>query len=96
MATLEGMKGSPVSARLLLLDWMQRAHLNQRQAALRLGVHYTFVNQILSGRKSVGLLVAVRFEEVTGIPAKAWVATRVAKRARRVPSGAGNALVDNG
>lgn len=76
MPTLCGM----VDARERLREWITRSRLTQREAAKLLGIHYTFLSQILnrSGRKrSPALATAVRIEQVTGIPVEAWVPTDV-------------------
>jgi transcriptional regulator with XRE-family HTH domain len=58
-----------------LRAWIDRSHLTQRQVARLFGIHYTFVNQLLAGRRLPGRDVAVTIENETGIPVGAWVAT---------------------
>lgn len=60
-----------------LAQWLERSKLNQREAAVLLGMHYTHLNQILSGRRTPGLANAVQIEQKTGIPAEAWLASEV-------------------
>jgi len=73
-------------------QWLDKSQLNQREAARLLGVHYTHVNQILSGRRLPGLANAVAIERVTGIPVGAWVPTAEGKpaapRSRKRPQAA--------
>lgn len=54
---------------------MKRSRINQREAARIIGVHYTFLNQILAGRRTPGLANAVTIERETGIPVAAWAPT---------------------
>lgn len=68
------------SGREQLRAWMGRAKLTQRAAAKLLGIHYTFLNQLLSvsnKRRSPALATAVTIERVTGIPVEAWMPTAV-------------------
>lgn len=63
-----------------LRAWMLRAKLTQREAAKLLGIHYTFLSQILSTsnkRRSPALATAVTIERVTGVPVEAWMPTPV-------------------
>jgi len=59
--------------RTQLQDWMDRRGFNQRETARELGMDYTTLNQILTGRRSVGLAIAVRIEQHTGIPVESWI-----------------------
>lgn len=74
MPTLRGMP----DGRERLRDWIARSRLTQRAAAKLLGMHYTFLSQILSGDRSPALKTAVRIERVTGIPVEAWMPSDVA------------------
>ena len=58
--------------------------MTQQDAAREMGMHKTHVNQILSGRRNPGLLNANRIEQLTGIPASAWLPTRGASDATKV------------
>lgn len=62
-----------------LWDWMERRSLTQRQLADKLDIHWTYVNHILSNRRSPGLATAIRIERVTGIPVEEWDSTQVDK-----------------
>jgi transcriptional regulator with XRE-family HTH domain len=63
--------------------WLDRVKKNQREAAEMLGVHYTYLNQILSGDRIPGLANAHRIERLTGIPTEAWLSTEDANYAQR-------------
>lgn len=78
------MKRNRTTGQARLKRWMAKEGLSQRAAALILGIHYTHVNQILGGRRSVGLAVAVRIERCTGVPVGAWVDTSVAESSKAV------------
>lgn len=69
--------GSMDSGREQLRAWMLRAKLTQRAAAKLLGMHYTFLSQILGSNRSPALGTAVKIERVTGVPVEAWVPTAV-------------------
>jgi transcriptional regulator with XRE-family HTH domain len=66
-----------MDARDRLRLWMERAHLNQRAAARLFEMHYTTLNQILSGRRIPALAYAVLIERHTGIAPGAWLPTTV-------------------
>jgi len=67
--------------------------MTQREAATLLGVHYTFLNQILSGRRLPARDTAVRFEQKTGVPVGAWSPTSVGKTDRGVTHTAAKSCV---
>lgn len=62
-----------------LREWLTRTKLNQRQAADLLKVHWTILNKIYLGTRAPGLVLALRIEDLTGIPVRAWAPTRVGK-----------------
>lgn len=64
-----------LSARERLRDWMERSKLTQRAAARLLGMHYTFLSQLLNDLRTPALGTAVRIERITGIPVEAWMPT---------------------
>lgn len=66
-----------MTGRERLALWLDRSKLNQRELAVLLGIHFTHVNQILSGRRTPGLASAVAIERITGIPTGAWLASEV-------------------
>lgn len=63
-----------------VLDWIDRQGLNQRQAAVKIGIGHDYLNHIVCGRSKVGLSTALRIERTTGIPVEAWDSTGVDKR----------------
>lgn len=66
-----------MDARERLRLWIARTKLNQRAAARLFDMHYTTLNQILSGRRVPALAYAVVIERHTGIAPGAWVPTDV-------------------
>jgi transcriptional regulator with XRE-family HTH domain len=67
-----------------LLAWMHRSGLKQCEVAQALQVTPAFVCQVLKGVRRPGLKVGVRIEDVTGIPLRSWVATRVPRRTAKL------------
>lgn len=65
-----------MNGREQLRAWLERSRVSQREAARLLGVHFTHVSQILSGRRSPGLANAIAIERATGIPVESWVPIR--------------------
>lgn len=68
---------------------MNRSRLNQREAAKLLGIHFTFLSQLLSegaNARTPALATAVRIERVTGIPVESWVPPDVADEPEPVGS----------
>lgn len=68
-----------------LKAWIERSGITQRMAAQVLGLDHTFLNQILSGRRTPSLASAVKIERQTGIMAGAWVPTDEGKPETPVP-----------
>lgn len=66
-----------MDARERLQLWIQRTKLTQRAAARLFEMHYTTLNQILSGRRVPALAYAVIIERHTGIAPGAWLPTAV-------------------
>lgn len=58
-----------------LRAWLERSKLTQRAGAKLLGIHYTFLSQILRTDRSPALATAVRIERLTGVPVEAWMPT---------------------
>ena len=75
-----------MNARQRLKAWLERSGLTQRAAAQLLGMHYTFLNQILQGRRLPSLETAVRIERETGIAPGAWLPTEVGRKEGTVAS----------
>jgi len=57
-------------------DWMRRRGFNQADAARYLEYDQPYISSLLSGKRSPNLDNAVKIEERTGIPVRAWAATR--------------------
>lgn len=75
-----------MEARERLKAWIERSAITQRMAAQILGVHYTFLNQMLMGRRTPSLATAVLIERHTGISPGAWVPTADGKSPTAVGS----------
>lgn len=69
-----------MTGRERLKHWLKRSNVNQREAARIIGIHFTHLSQILSGRRSPGLANAVVIERETGIPVEAWLPSGEGKR----------------
>lgn len=82
-----------MNGRARLLAWMNRAGLNQREAAREIGLHFTHLNKILSGYQTPGLRNALLIEGATGIPVESWLPTSVGKTETRSKSFVKNARV---
>lgn len=67
------------TAREALRGWIDRRCDSDREASRLLRMHFTHLSQILSGRRNPGLANAIRIEDVTGIPARAWMPTDVGR-----------------
>lgn len=60
-----------------LRDWVRRRGFSQLEAAIYLGWDEASFSKLVNGLRTPGLANAVKIEELTGIPAKAWVSTPV-------------------
>jgi DNA-binding transcriptional regulator YdaS (Cro superfamily) len=56
---------------------MERRRFNQVDAATHIGIHTTYMSQLLSGVRSPGLGNALKIERTTGIPVEAWAASEL-------------------
>jgi transcriptional regulator with XRE-family HTH domain len=86
MPTLCGMS----VGRERLREWLVRSKLSQRAGARLLGMHFTFLSQLLRNnayRRSPSLATAVKIQRVTGIPVEAWMPTSVDDQRRGVAVG---------
>lgn len=63
------------TGREALQQWIDRRQVNQREAARIIGVDHTYLNQILSGRRTPGLDNAIQIERATGIAVEVWLPT---------------------
>lgn len=58
-------------------DWMKRRCFNQSETAAFFGWGENVISQFVNNQRKPGLLRAVRIEELTGIPIKAWVSSDI-------------------
>lgn len=63
--------------------WMKRRTMNQAEAAKFFGWHESVISQYLSGDRVPATVNAVKIEEATGIPVRAWLLSQSAKAPRR-------------
>jgi plasmid maintenance system antidote protein VapI len=59
--------------RFLLREWIDRAGLQDQEAAKLLKIDRSFLSQILHGKRRPTLPNACHFEDTTGVPVRAWV-----------------------
>lgn len=65
--------------RFQLAQWIEKRGLNGREAARMLDVHFTFLSNLVTGKRLPGRENAVKIERITGIPVEAWTPTRAGK-----------------
>jgi len=58
--------------------WLRAGGHTQRWLARELGVTPTYISMILNGRRTPSLLIAKHLEDLTGIPATAFISSRAA------------------
>lgn len=58
--------------------WFERAQLSAAEVARDLGVDASYVSHLRAGRRVPSLVIAARIEQLTGIPARAWVTSEPA------------------
>jgi transcriptional regulator with XRE-family HTH domain len=75
-ATTRRRNGEPIKARIQL--WLRDGRHTQRWLAQQLGVTPTYVSMLLNARRTPSLRIAKRLEDLTGIPAIAFVQSRAA------------------
>lgn len=71
------------TARERLREYCTRHGYKQYELAQLLGIAEAHLSQILSGVRRPGLPIAVRIEDVTGIPAKSWMLSAVSTQGGR-------------
>ncbi len=64
------------SGRAQLLTYLERAHLTQRDLARRLGISEPALSQYMTGNRRPPLETALKIEQETGIPMRAWAQRR--------------------
>lgn len=62
-----------------LAEYRDKHRYKQYELAELLGLDDAHVSQLLNGKRRPGLEIAVRIEERTGIPARAWLLTEVGR-----------------
>jgi transcriptional regulator with XRE-family HTH domain len=76
-----------------LREWLDRSKMSQRKTAELIGVTEQYFGQLLHGdRRMPSLMVAIRIEDVTGVPARSWDCyeeTPVSDRPEDEPTAAG-------
>ena len=94
MPTLNAM----LDGRTRLRAWIERSKLTDRAAAELLGIHYTFLSQILNRTRdrTPALATAVRIERITGIPVEAWMPTDVDETETLTPTVSGKRKIGKG
>jgi plasmid maintenance system antidote protein VapI len=85
-ANLSDMK----SGRQLLAEYQRRTERNQRQLAHYLKLAEPTMSHFLTGYRRPGLVVAMRIEELTGVPARSWLLKRSGKKVSGNGAGARN------
>jgi len=70
-----------LTARERLALWITRSTLNQLEASRVIGIDPTQLNHILKGKRSPGLLNAVKIERATGITVDGWVSSELGESA---------------
>lgn len=61
------------SGRERLRAWIDRSKVNQREAAVILGMDPVMLSQTLNGVRKPGLATAIKIEQVTGISVESWL-----------------------
>lgn len=60
----------------MLRAWMQRTgHTKQRDVADLFGVHESYISLFLNYGRAPGRDLAVKIEQMTGIPVRAWMSS---------------------
>lgn len=67
-----------------LAEYRDRHGYKQYELAELLGVTEAYLSQLLAHKRRPGLPTAVRFEELTGIPAASWLLSPRSKRVKAV------------
>lgn len=70
-----------------LRDWMKRRGVNQKEAAVLLGLNEVHFSQILNGHRQPGLANAVRIEQRTGVSVESWALNEISEAADAVTVG---------
>lgn len=66
--------------RRLLREWIQRAKMQDQEAAAFLGITSGYLSQLLSGSKVPSLELALKAEDLTGVSVRSWQVNELSKR----------------
>ena len=69
---------APIHPGEMLLDELQARRLSQRKFAELIGCSYSFLNEIIKGKRSITTETALKIEAATGIKAYIWVRLQAA------------------
>lgn len=76
----------PKTGRERLAEYRDKHGFKQYELAELLELAEAHLSQLLSGKRSPGLLIAVRIEDRTGIPVESWVPSRLGRSSRQTKS----------
>ncbi len=65
--------GEPTHPGEMLADELEARTLTQKELARVIGVSATFVSELIRGKKSVSLRIALKLEAALGVEAEFWV-----------------------
>ena len=63
----------PIHPGEMLLDELQARGISQRKFAELIGCSYSFLNEIIKGKRSISTETALKIEAATGIKAYIWL-----------------------
>jgi len=78
------------SGAALLAEWIEKREYTQLKASVLFGISEGYISMILSGGRLPGRNQALRIEELTGIPVRAWSLSADNTSKIAVAAGAGN------
>jgi len=58
---------------VILQRELEARHMRQKDLADKLGLSYAYINDLIHGRRSVSVSMAVRLEDLWGISAEMWL-----------------------
>lgn len=64
---------NPIHPGEMLADELESRQFMQKQLAAQIGVSATFISELIRGKKSVSVAMALKLEEVLGIDASFWL-----------------------
>jgi transcriptional regulator with XRE-family HTH domain len=57
---------------VLLLEWLDRSKLQQKDLAAKVAITDAYLSQVLSGLRRPSLEILIRIEDVSGVPVASW------------------------